>query len=82
MFSGTLVASGQNMTAEWTVAGMAIVGVLGLFGAGFQYIANSKRDRMKAQLKYVQTQLRELYGPLLALAEVNQRAAESFSSYV
>jgi hypothetical protein len=78
VFSGTLIASSQNVTAEWTVAGMLILGILGLFAAGLQYIANSKRDRMKAQLKYVQTQLRELYGPLLALAEINQRTRRAF----
>ncbi len=57
-----------------TIAGVVVT----IVGAAATLISNRRNDRLKAQLDYVNMQLRYFYGPLLANAEANQRAWTAF----
>jgi hypothetical protein len=65
---------GPSWAAVWTlIAGVAVV----IVGATANLIANRRNDRLKAQLDFVNMQLRYFYGPLLAKVEASQRAWEA-----
>ena len=62
--------------AVWTLtAGVAAA----VIGSAFAVVLNRRRDRLKAQLDFVNNQLRYFYGPLLALTEASERAWKVFS---
>jgi len=66
---------GPGWAAVWTlVAG----GIVTIVGATATLIANRRNDRLKAQLDFVNRQLRYFYGPLLANAEASERAWAAF----
>jgi hypothetical protein len=66
---------GPGWAAVWTlIAGVAVT----IVGATATLIANRRNDRLKAQLDFVNMQLRYFYGPLLANAEASQRAWAAF----
>jgi hypothetical protein len=66
---------GPSWAAVWTlIAGVAVA----IVGATATLVANRRNDRLKAQLDFVNMQLRYFYGPLLANVEASQRVWEAF----
>jgi len=62
---------GPGWAAVWTlIAGAAIT----IVGATATLITNHRNDRLKAQLDFVNMQLRYFYGPSLANVEASERA--------
>ncbi len=67
---------GPGWAAVWTlIAGVMVT----IVGAAATLIANRQNDRLKAQLDFVNMQLRYFYGPLLANTVANRRAWTAFS---
>ncbi len=61
--------------AVWTlIAGVAAAAI----GSASAVILNRRRDRLLAQLDFINSQLRYFYGPLLALTEASERAWNVF----
>jgi len=59
---------GPSWAAVWTlIAGVAVA----IVGATATLVANRRNDRLKAQLDFVNMQLRYFYGPLLANVEAS-----------
>lgn len=66
-------------TPGWAAVWTLIAGVTtALIGSAFAFILNRRRDRLLAQLDFVNNQLRYFYGPLLALTEASERAWKVF----
>ena len=67
--------TGPGWAAVWTlIAGVTVT----IVGAIATLVVNRRNDRLKAQLDFVNMQLRYVYGPLLANAEASQRAWGAF----
>jgi hypothetical protein len=67
--------TGPSWAAVWTlIAGV----VAAIVGATATLIVNRRNDRLRAQLDFVNDQLRYFYGPLLANAEASERAWTAF----
>ena len=67
-------------TPGWAAVWTLIAGVTAaVIGSAFAVILNRRRDRLLAQLDFVNNQLRYFYGPLLALTEASERAWKVFS---
>jgi hypothetical protein len=63
--------TGPGWAAVWTlIASVVATGVASVTA----FIANRRRDRLRGQLDFVNSQLREFYGPLLAIAETSEQA--------
>ena len=66
---------------NWNAAFTIVVSVLlALAGYGATYLNNLRLDRRKDRLDRVDRQLRDLYGPLLALASAGDAAWQAFRS--
>jgi hypothetical protein len=69
--------TGPSWAAVWTlIASVVAAGV----GSATAFIANRRRDRLREQLDFVNSQLREFYGPLLAVAETSEQAWAVFKT--
>jgi len=67
-------------TSSWAAVWTLIAGVAAaVIGSAFAVILNRRRDRLLAQLDFVNDQLRYFYGPLLALTAASERAWKVFS---
>ena len=73
--TGRLHMAGPSWAAVWTLIAGVVVTIV---GATATLVANRRNDRLKAQLDFVNMQLRYFYGPLLANAEASQRALAAF----
>lgn len=69
--------TGPSWAAVWTL----IVGAIAAAVASITtFIANRRRDRLRGQLSFVNSQLREFYGPLLAIVETSEQAWTIFKT--
>jgi hypothetical protein len=67
--------AGPGWAAVWTlIAGVSVT----IVGAAATLFVSRRNDRLKAQLDFVNMQLRYFYGPLLANAEASERAWAAF----
>jgi hypothetical protein len=69
--------AGPGWAAVWTLIASVVAAVAGTSSA---LIVKRRTDRLRAQLDFVNAQLRYFYGPLLALAEASQRSWKIFKS--
>jgi len=69
--------AGPGWAAVWTLIASVVAAVAGTSSA---LIVKRRTDRLRAQLDFVNAQLRYFYGPLLALAEASQRSWKVFKS--
>lgn len=68
-------------TPGWAAVWTLITGVtVAVIGSALAFILNRRRDRLLAQLDFVNNQLRYFYGPLLAFTEASERAWKVFSA--
>lgn len=67
--------TGPGAAVVWTLTASVIATIV---GAATTLVVNRRNDRLKAQLEYVNMQLRRFYGPLLANTEASQRAWAAF----
>lgn len=69
--------TGPGWAAVWTlIVSVVATGVASVTA----FIANRRRDRLRGQLEFVSAQLREFYGPLLAIAETSEQAWTVFKT--
>lgn len=69
--------TGPELAAVWTLIGSVITAAVASLAA---FIANRRTDRLRGQLEYVNSQLREFYGPLFAIAETSEQAWTAFKT--
>jgi len=69
--------TGPGWAAVWTLIASVIAAAMASLAA---FVANRRTDRLRGQLEYVSTQLREFYGPLLAIAETSEQAWTTFKT--
>jgi hypothetical protein len=69
--------AGPGWAAVWTLIGGVVTAAVASLAA---FIAGRRTDRLRGQLDYVNSQLREFYGPLLAIAETSEQAWTAFKT--
>jgi hypothetical protein len=69
--------TGPSWTAVWTLVFSVIAAVV---GSATALLLKRRRDRLRAQLDFVNSQLRYFYGPLLATAEASEQAWSVFKA--